>query len=138
VTSSGWFHSSGNKHDWSKLSPSLPPSPKKHKSEVSHQKQQEGEGDNGSDNDPQPSASLNESECASSSSKEKSEHEDEDAHNDSQAQAQDPPLRALSAPPELPPARESSILDKASVLLASFEERETESAPPELPSEDDH
>jgi hypothetical protein len=33
VTSSGWFTSSGNKRDWSKLSPSPPPSPKKHKSE---------------------------------------------------------------------------------------------------------
>lgn len=140
VTSSGWLTSSENKRDWNKIpdSPSPPPSPKKHKSEVSHPEQQAGEGNNGPDNDSQPLESLNGSESASSSSKEKSEQEDEDAHKDPQTQAQDPPLRALSAPPELPPAKENSILDKASVLLASFEERETESAPPDLPSEDDH
>jgi hypothetical protein len=121
--------SSKGKRTSSDTSPS-PPSPKKRKTEASESEQQAGEEEGGSDNDSQSSESWDDRRFEPSPSEESSEEE----HEEEQAvQSPSPELETIergSAPPELPPARDDSILDAASVLLDSFEQRETRSAPP--------
>jgi hypothetical protein len=127
--------SSRDKRAASDASPPQPPS-KKHKTETSESEEQAGEEDGGSDNDSQSSESWDDRRFELPSSEESSEEEDEEEEPGENNQSPSPDLdttermTASSAPPELPPATGSNILDAASVLLDSFEQRETRSASP--------